>query len=214
VSAPFLPSDQSTMSSQGALKLPDLGPGSTDQLALEGFFAPTGSVQGGILTSVDPRPLSPEVAIVAYEGYLGLDSGLPQSVYSLDQKQIDRGALQRVGAANLTEGQTLTLPDGTKVTFTGFKEYAALQFSHDPGQAWVLAAAVALLAGLLGMLLLRRERFFARVEPAPGGGGSVLTVAALTRGSGETAPRFAALTDELRDALDDRASSGTGGPPE
>jgi cytochrome c biogenesis protein len=219
VSAPFLPSDASTMSSQGALKLPDLGPGRTDQLALEGFFAPTGSVQGGILTSVDPRPLAPEVAIVAYEGYLGLDSGLPQSVYSLDATQIQRGALKRVGAANLTEGQSLTLPDGTAITFTGFKEYAALQFSHDPGQVWVLAAAIALLLGLLGMLLLRRERFFARVAPAPGGGGTVLTVASLTRGSGETAPRFAALTGELRAALGDRAvghgaPSRTGGPPE
>jgi cytochrome c biogenesis protein len=171
-------------------------------------------VQGGILTSVDPRPLSPQVAIVAYEGYLGLDSGLPQSVYSLDQKQIDRGALKRVGAANLTEGQSLTLPDGTTITFTGFKEYAALQMSHDPGQVWVLLAAIVLLAGLLGMLLLRRERFFARVAAAPDGGGTVLTVASLTRGSGETAPRFTALTGELRDALDDRASSGTGGPPE
>lgn len=219
VSAPFLPSDQSTMSSQGALKLPDLGLGDDHQLALEGFFAPTGSVQGGILTSVDPRPLAPQVAIVAYEGYLGLDSGQPQSVYSLDQKQIDRGALKRVGAANLTEGQRLTLKDGTTITFTGFKEYAALQFSHDPGQVWVLIAAIMLLAGLLGMLLLRRERFFARVAPAPGGGGTVLTVASLTRGSGETAPRFAALTGALRAALDDRATdrtapSGTGGPTE
>ena len=100
-----------------------------------------------------------------------------------------------------------------------FKEYAALQFSHDPGQVWVLGAAIALLAGLLGMLLLRRERFFARVSPAPGGGGTVLTVASLTRGSGESAPRFAALTGELQDALHDRAlghraRSGTGGPPE
>jgi cytochrome c biogenesis protein len=119
-----------------------------------------------------------------------------------------------VGAANLTEGQSLTLPDGTTITFTGFKEYAALQMSHDPGQVWVLLAAIVLLAGLLGMLLLRRERFFARVAAAPDGGGTVLTVASLTRGSGETAPRFTALTGELRDALDDRASSGTGGPPE
>ena len=85
---------------------------------------------------------------------------------------------------------------------------AALQFSHDPGQVWVLGAAIALLAGLLGMLLLRRERFFARVAPAgssPGDGGTVLTVALLSRGSGETAPRFATLTGELRAALDDRA---------
>jgi cytochrome c biogenesis protein len=202
VSAPFLPSDMRTFASQGTLKLPDLGPGRDDQLALEGFFAPTGTVQGGVLTSVDPRPLRPAVAIVAYEGYLGLDSGVPQSVYTIDQGQIDRGQLSRVGAANLGLGQSTTLPDGTTITFTGVKQYAALQVSHDPGQVWVLAAAIALLAGLLGMLLLRRERVFARVGPDADGSGTVLTVASLTRGSGETGPRFAALTGQLRAALD------------
>jgi cytochrome c biogenesis protein len=201
VAVPFLPSDQSTMASQGALKLPDLGTGSDDQLAIEGFFAPTGVVHGGVLTSVDPRPLAPQVAIVAYQGYLGLDSGIPQSVYSLDATQIDRGRLNRVGAANLAVGESLELPDGTTVTFTGYKEFASLQVSHDPGQGWVLGAAIALLAGLMGMLLLRRERFFARVGAPAAVGGSVLTVASLTRGSGESGPRFAELTDDLRTAL-------------
>jgi len=59
------------------------------------------------------------------------------------------------------------------------------------------------------MLLLRRERVFARVatrDPSgPGDGGSVLTLASLTRGSGENAPRFAALTDDLGAALRARA---------
>jgi len=205
VSVPFLPSDQSTMASQGALKVPDLGADGNDQLALEGFFAPTGVVQGGILTSVDPRPLAPQVAIVAYQGYLGLDSGIPQSVYSLDAAQIDRGRLTEVGAANLSVGESTTLPDGTTIAFTGYREFAALQYSHDPGQGWVLGAAVALLTGLLGMLLLRRERLFARVSTGdmagPGVGGTVLTLASLTRGSGENAPRFAALTDDLGAAL-------------
>jgi cytochrome c biogenesis protein len=205
VSVPFLPSDQSTMASQGALKVPDLGADGDDQLALEGFFAPTGVVQGGILTSVDPRPLAPQVAIVAYEGYLGLDSGIPQSVYSLDGGQIDRGRLTKVGAANLAVGESTTLPDGTTIAFTGYREFASLQYSHDPGQAWVLVAAITLLTGLLGMLLLRRERVFARVATrdtsGPDDGGTVLTLASLTRGSGENAPRFAALTDDLGAAL-------------
>ena len=135
VAVPFLPADQATMASEGALKLPDLGSGSDDQLALEGFFAPTGVVQGGVLTSVDPRPLAPQVAVVVYEGYLGLDSGIPQSVYSLDAAQIDRGRLTEAGAANLSVGESLTLDDGTTVAFTGFREFAALQYSHDPGQA-------------------------------------------------------------------------------
>jgi cytochrome c biogenesis protein len=210
ISTPFLPSDERTLASQGALKLPDLGPGRDDELALEGFFAPTGVVQGGVLTSVDPRPLAPQVAIVAYEGYLGLDSGIPQSVYSLDAGQIERGRLERVGASNLAVGETLTLPDGTAITFSGYREFAALQLSHDPGQVWVLASAIALLAGLMGMLLLRRERVFARPGPATGGpgagnGGSVLMVASLSRGSGDTGPRFTTLTGDLRAALAARA---------
>nr|WP_204331851.1 cytochrome c biogenesis protein ResB [Geodermatophilus sabuli] len=205
VSAPFLPADQATMASEGALKLPDLGAGTDDQLAIEGFFAPTGVLQGGILTSIDPRPLAPQVAILAYQGYLGLDSGLPQSVYSLDADQIERGRLTEVGRANLSVGETLELPDGTAITFDGYRQFAALQFSHDPGQLWVLGAAISLLLGLLALLLLRRQRVFARAEPAPDGGGTVLTVGSLTRGGGESATRFAELTDRLRTALADRA---------
>lgn len=200
VSVPFLPSDPTTMASEGALKIPDVGPDSDTQLALEGFFAPTGLVQGGVLTSIDPRPLDPQVAVVAYQGYLGLDSGLPQSVYSLDASQIERGRLTEAGAANLSIGESLTLEDGTVITFDGYKEFAALQYSHDPGQVWVLVSAISLLTGLLGLLLLRRERVFARPAGTPGGG-TVLTLASLTRGSGESAPRFAALTDDLRAAL-------------
>ncbi|WP_299952473.1 cytochrome c biogenesis protein ResB [uncultured Modestobacter sp.] len=205
LSAPFLPADQGTMLSQGVLKLPDLGAGRTDQLAIEGFFAPTGVLQAGVVTSVDPRPLDPQVGIIVYTGYLGLDSGLAQSVYSLDQRLIDRGSLTEQARANLVVGESLTLPDGTVVTFSGYQQFAALQVSHDPGQVWVLGAAIAVLVGLLGMLLVRRERVFARVGPAPDGGGTVLSIGSLTRGSADTGPRFTALTDDLRTALAARA---------
>ncbi|MCZ2859341.1 cytochrome c biogenesis protein ResB [Blastococcus sp. VKM Ac-2987] len=213
LTVPFLPSDPQMMASEGALKLPDI-PGQEEQLALEGFFAPTGLVQGGLLTSVDPRPLAPQVAIFAYQGYLGLDSGLPQSVYSIDRSQIERGRLTEVGAANLAVGESLDLPDGTRITFSGVKEFAAMQFSHDPGQVWVLGSSITLLAGLLGMLLLRRERVFARAEPARDGGGTVLTLASLTRGGGESGSRFAILSDDLRDALDAPDAAPTAPEPE
>ncbi|SEO65985.1 cytochrome c biogenesis protein ResB [Trujillonella endophytica] len=213
VSAPFLPTNQSTMASEGALKLPDLGADAESQLALQGFFAPTGVIRGGILTSVDPRPLEPRVAIIAYQGYLGLDTGRPQSVYAIDTEQIARGALEEVGSANLAVGETLTLPDGTAITFTGYSQFAALQLSHDPGQGWVLGAAIAILVGLLAMLLLRRERVFARVGPAADGAGTVLTVGSLTRGGGEGTERFAGLTDDLRAALAARAPARPTPPP-
>ena len=214
LSAPFLPSDPGTMASQGVLKVPDLGPGNTDQLAIEGFFAPTGALSGGVLTSVDPRPLDPQVAVIVYTGYLGLDSGLPQSVYSLDQTQIDRGLLTEQGRANLAVGESTTLPDGTVVTFSGVQEFAALQLSHDPGQVYVLGAAMAVLAGLLGMLLVRRERVFARVGPGPDGGGTVLSIGSLTRGSADTGPRFTALSDDVRTALAARAPAAPGAAPD
>ena len=189
------------------------GPAGNDQLALEGFFAPTGVVQNKILTSIDPRPLDPQVAIFIYTGYLGLDSGLPQSVYSLDQTQIDRGLLTQQGKANLAVGESTTLPDGTVVTFSGVHEFASLQLSHSPGQVWMLGAAGAILIGLIGMLLVRRERVFARVGPAPDGGGTVLSIGSLTRGSADTGPRFTALTDDVRTALAARADRTPTTPP-
>ncbi|MBA3294313.1 MAG: cytochrome c biogenesis protein ResB, partial [Geodermatophilaceae bacterium] len=107
LSAPFLPPDASTMISNGVLKLPDLGP-DRDQLAVEGVFLPTAvAAGGGLWTSVDPRPLDPAVAIVVYAGSLGLDSGIPQNVFTLDRDRIARGQLERVGSANLRPGDSL-----------------------------------------------------------------------------------------------------------
>ena len=58
-----------------------------------------------MLTSIDPRPLDPQVAIFVYQGYLGLDSGIPQSVYSLDRDQIDRGRLDQRGRGEPAVGR-------------------------------------------------------------------------------------------------------------
>ena len=95
LSAAFLPQDLGTLGSQGVVKLPDLGDGSGDGVALQGFFAPTGVIRKGVLTSVDARPLNPQVAIIMYRGHLGLESGVPQSVYQLDQRRVDAGELGR-----------------------------------------------------------------------------------------------------------------------
>ncbi len=162
LSAPFLPTNTSTMISEGVLKLPDLG-ADRDQLALQGVFLPTAQdAGGGLLTSVDPRPLDPAVAIVVYAGTVGLDSGIPQNVFTLDQDRIQRGQLERVGSGNLRPGESLVLPDGTSVTFTGFKEFAALQLHRDPSQLAVLLTALTMLAGLTATLLVRRRRVFVR----------------------------------------------------
>ena len=204
LSAPFLPQDSRTLASEGVVKLPDLGDGTGDGFAIEGFFAPTGLVRGGVVTSVDARPLNPQVALIAYRGYLGLDSGDPQSVYKLDQRQIEVGALSRIGSANLTVGQSATLDDGTTIRFDGYREFAALQVSHDPAQVWVLVTSIVMLVGLLANLLVRQERVFLRAEewPAPDDPtappGSRVSIAAMTRGgSGDGKERLHDLLDGL-----------------
>ncbi|MDQ3456635.1 MAG: cytochrome c biogenesis protein ResB [Actinomycetota bacterium] len=207
LSAPFLPEDPTTLASTGTLKLPDRpgeGVGEDDQLAIEGFFVPTAADLGdNRLVSVDPRPLNPAVAIVVYQGSLGLDSGAPQNVFRLDQTQIERGVLAEVASGNLFAGQSLTLPDGTEIRFEGYRQWAALQLSHDPGQLVVLGAAVAALIGLLGSLVVRRRRIWVRCVPAPADGPqaasrTVVQVGGLARSDN---PGFAAQFQELVDAI-------------
>lgn len=207
ISVPFLPEEAATLASTGALKLPDR-PGSDvedTQLAIEGFFVPTAADLGdNRLVSVDPRPLNPAVAIVVYQGSIGLDSGAAQNVFRLDQRQIDRGVLERVEAGNLLVGQSLELPDGTEIRFEGYKQWAALQLSHDPGQLTVLIASVVMLLGLLTSLVVRRRRVWLRCRPAAptagglGGSRTVIDVGGLARAdSGGFGAEFHALVAQL-----------------
>ncbi len=201
LSAPFLPTDSTTMLSEGVLKLPDLGAG-RDQLAIQGVFLPTAQdVGGGLLTSADPRPLDPAVAIVVYAGSLGLDSGIPQNVFTLDQERIERGQLERIASGNLRPGESVGLPDGTLITFTGFKEFAALQLHHDPGQTAVLISALAMLGGLLATLLVRRRRVFVRP------GDKVLQVGGLAQGGSADPAEFEHIVERIRAALTDARGS-------
>ena len=189
VSVPFLPTDQTTMASEGALKLPDLGAGERRPARARGVLRADRPGAGR----------HPHLGRPAAAGPAGRDRrlpGLPRPGLRHPAVGLLAGRRARstaagsteVAAANLAVGESTTLPDGTTVAFTGYQRVRRAAVSHDPGQVWVLGAAIALLLGLLGMLLLRRERVFARVAAAPGGGGTVLTLASLTRGSGESAP--------------------------
>jgi cytochrome c biogenesis protein len=163
ISAPFLPVVPSTLLSEGAVKLLD---GVNPQLALYGTFAPFAATDtDGKMTSVSPQPGNPGVAFVVYQGDLGVDSGAPQSVYSIDQRQVANGALKEVDSAQLTQGKSVKLADGTQITFDGYREWATIQVNHDPGQTVVLGAAVAIVLGLLLSLAVRRRRLFLRIRP-------------------------------------------------
>ena len=103
--------------------------------------------------------------MLAYHGDLGLDSGVPQSVYTLDKKQLDPihkpdGKPLRV---DLALGRTVQLPDGLgSVTFDGVSRFVKLQVSRTPATGWHCWASCLALLGLLGLA----------VHPARDGSGS------------------------------------------
>ena len=197
-SAPFLPQD-GTLLSEGAVKLLDeVRP----QLALYGLFAPLAVDPGdGRIRSASPQPVSPGVAVVVYRGDLGVDSGEPQSVYSIDQRQVDRGALKEVATAKLAPGGSTRLDDGTTITFDGYREWATIQVNRDPGQLAALGAAAAVVLGLLLSLAVRRRRVFLRITP-------IVAASRGADGSGDGPP---AVDDGGTGGADSRSVVAVGG---
>jgi cytochrome c biogenesis protein len=163
----FLPRDAS-FASEGVIKAPDATP---TQLAFEGFFLPTAAIGPQGPMSSFPAAQNPQALLTAYTGDLNLGNGVPQSVYSLDksllrQVEVDGAPLARA----LEVGQTMTLPDGQgSITLDGVQQFANFQLAHDPGRQTSLVAAVLLLAGLTGSLVIRQRRIFVRVTDGEAG---------------------------------------------
>ncbi|MFD4182012.1 cytochrome c biogenesis protein ResB [Rhodococcus sp. NPDC058514] len=167
------PDDATTFLSSGAMRFdppggmyPDPAERRKNQIGIEGLFAPTALFHGNLLASSYPAMTDPAVAIDIYKGDTGLDTGNPQSLFSLSKELVNQGRMTKQDRVNLRPGESATLPDGTKVQFDGAKEFVNLQVSHDPAQQWVLVFALSMMAGLLVSLLIKRRRVWVRVYPA------------------------------------------------
>jgi cytochrome c biogenesis protein len=214
------PDDARTFLSSGVLRIdPPGGMYATDeerrknQIAIEGLFAPTALLHGNLLTSSFPVMNDPAVAVDIYRGDTGLDTGKPQSLFSLDPELIKQGRLTKEARVNLRPGESTTLPNGTKVTFDGAQEFVNLQVSHDPAQQWVLVSAVAMMAGLLVSLLVKRRRIWVRVYPAEGEAGTVdqrRTVVEMGGLARTDQAGWGGEFDKLRGRLLDQQSETTG----
>ena len=168
------PDDQLTLLSSGVIRIdppagsyPDADQRRKHQIAIQGLLAPTEQLDGTLLSSSFPALNNPAVAVDVYRGDTGLDTGRPQSLFSLDARLIDQGRLKKVDRVNLRAGQQVRLDDGTTVRFDGATPFVNLQVSHDPGQLWVLVFAMTMMAGLLVSLVVRRRRIWVRLTPAP-----------------------------------------------
>lgn len=193
---PFVPVEQSGFTSEGVIKVPDASPA---QLGFAGVFLPSAADENGRLVSVFPSPLEPRVSLVSYAGNLGLNDGQSQSVYQLDLSGMHRLA---IAPRPLAVGQSITLPNGAgKLTFTGYRQWASLAITHDPGQLPALISASVALAGLILSFLIRRRRVFVRAAPGPDGR-TVVDVGGLARSdaAGGFEVEFAELAKDLRTA--------------
>jgi cytochrome c biogenesis protein len=188
---PFLPQNADLMS-QGVVKVPD---GLAEQIGMIGFFYPSAvdtEDGSGIMASSYPDLLNPVLSLNVYEGDLGLDDGVPQSVYSLTTDGMTEiaGAAADDGtkALKLTPGETADLPGGLgTVTFNGVKRFASLDVHHDPAQLWVLGFAGLTFAGLLTALFVPRRRVWVKASTTDDG--LRLEYAGLARGEDPTLVR-------------------------
>src|SRR5246127_5234443 len=138
------PEDPRTLLSSGVVRIdppggsyPDPSERRNNQIAIQGLFAPTEQLHGTLLTSSFPALNGPAVAVDIYRGDTGLDSGRPQSLFTVDSRLIRQGRLTKVARVNLRAGEDVRLPDGTVVRFDGATPFVNLQVSYDPGQTWV-----------------------------------------------------------------------------
>ena len=150
---PFLPQD-GNLRSIGAIKVPDAEP----QIGFVSSFVPTNARttgQGAI--SIFPELLDPKLLFSIWKGDLGLDSGIPQSVY-----RIDTSKLEKVGLGSVKPGETFTYPEGS-ITLETVVPWINLQIVEDPGKRYALIGGIVAVLGLLSSLYGRRRRIWIRI---------------------------------------------------
>jgi cytochrome c biogenesis protein len=203
--APFPPTDDRTLTSAGVAIFPDANAdpqtgvtSPTQQVAFDGVYVPTAPDSGPIALSTFPAENNPRLILTLYRGDLGLDLGIPSSVYHLNQHQIDTGKLKAVGRPKvLKAGESWTLDDGSKVEFLGTRPWISLALRHDPGEPIVLVSIFLVLIGLMLSLTGKRRRVWVRLMPAEGGR-SVLVAGGLARSDYPGfAEEFATLIDRM-----------------
>jgi len=151
----FLPQD-SNLRSIGSIKVPEASP----QLGFVSSFLPTyqrDPEAGGV--SVYPELLKPRLLFSIWEGDLGLDTGIPQSIYTIDTTDMTRIALD-----SLSPGERFDFTGGS-ITFEKVEPWINLAVVRDPGKTYSLIGGILALAGLLASLFGFRRRIWLRVLP-------------------------------------------------
>ncbi|MFI1360604.1 cytochrome c biogenesis protein ResB [Streptomyces sp. NPDC020898] len=169
----LLPLD-SNVTSSGAIKVMDgyrNAKGVEEQLGFQAFFLPT-YVPGNEIASQFPALDNPVLNLIGYHGDLGVNAGIPQSVYQLDKShmKVFKDAKGKEVRENLKPGETMKLPNGAgSVTYEGTQEWANFQVTRQPASGWALTGATVAVFGLAGSLFIQRRRVWVRAVKGPDG---------------------------------------------
>ena len=205
---PFLPQD-AVYTSTGVIKVPDVTDG--EQLGFKATLLPTSSGDEVGAQSLHPSPTNPVIYLQAYTGDLGLDDGVPQNVYQLDESRLSpvRGDDGQPLLVTMAPGDSIELPDGLgTVTWDGLPRFAAFDLRRDPSLPWLLAAAIGALAGLAMSLFGTRRRIWL-VAPVSGHASGETTV---VTAAGWAPAHVADVSQELDRVLDAATGSSTAQP--
>ncbi|MER6417680.1 cytochrome c biogenesis protein ResB [Streptomyces sp. NPDC001137] len=206
---PLLPLD-SNVTSTGVVKVLDgyrNAKGVSEQLGISAFFLPT-YTKGSETASTFPALQNPVLNLTPYHGDLGVNSGIPQSVYQLDKSHVkefkdSKGAQLR---DNLKPGQTMQLPNGAgSITYETTKQWANFQIVQQPGTSWALAGSLTAIFGLAASLFIQRRRVWVRAVKGADGV-TVVEMAGLGRSESAKVP------EELGDLAGNLYDQAPGAP--
>ncbi|MCX2968904.1 MULTISPECIES: cytochrome c biogenesis protein ResB [Streptomyces] len=210
---PFIPQDDNG-TAQGVIKVTDYrdADGEPDQLGFIGLFTPTFGIDDRRGPhSTFPALNYPVLSLSAYHGDLGVDAGLPQSVYQLDDTnmepfQDESGDILRKA---LLPGESLELPDGAgTLKFERIERWASFQISEKPATGWALGGALAAIAGLAASLFIQRRRVWVRAR-AGADGRTVVELAGLGRSESARLPEELGTLAERLTARAARSDAGS-----
>jgi cytochrome c biogenesis protein len=91
-----------------------------------------------------------------WQGDLGMDSGVPQSVY-----RINTDEMERIGLWALRVGESYEFEVGS-ITFNGVVPWVNLQVVRDPGKQYALFGSILAIIGLMISLFVRQRRIWVR----------------------------------------------------
>ena len=158
--------------STGVIKIPDEKP----QLGIKASFLPTANIDpmnGPISTF--PALDNPQLFMTLWQGDLGVNEGIAQSIYRLDTTK-----MTELGIEELKPGETWKTEQGMEIKFLGVEQFASFQVAYEPGRYLALIGASLAMLGMFFGLGIQRRKIWV-LMPKVQNGPSVIEIAGLAK---------------------------------